>query len=107
MNRIGEWNQRLRWAAVGADERLIDSSSLLGDRLRLGIASRLVIASSASVHVALPALERAPAVAPVERRIVTSDAQLLALDRFGESLQERAHAKTTPSTPATLRRVPT
>ena len=132
MNRIVDWGRRLSREVLKASSQLGDSSSLIGDRLRLGIASRLLlafvgvgalvlaanfiveqevliertteitrtvpapvmIAASPTLAAApLPRLEPELVPVPVEHRVVTSEALLLAIDRFGEALQERAHTR--------------
>jgi diguanylate cyclase (GGDEF)-like protein len=128
MHSTAEWSQRIRRAALEASGRFIDSSSLIGDRMRLGITSRLAIAFvgvgalvlaanfiveqgvlverttditrvlpvvvvQPTAPVPLPQVQPAPDVDPIERRFVTSDALLLAVDHFSESLQARARAK--------------
>jgi hypothetical protein len=126
MNRIVDWGRRLGREILKASSQLGDSSSLIGDRLRLGIASRLslafigvgalvlaanfiveqevliertteitrtvpapvVIAASPTLAAApLPQLEPELVPVPVEHRVVTSEALLLAIDRYGEALQ--------------------
>jgi diguanylate cyclase (GGDEF)-like protein len=126
MHSTTEWRQRLR-GALEATARFIDFWSPMGDRLRLGIISRLLIAFvgvGAVVFAAnfiveqgvlvertteitrtlpapvvqtvsptpIPVEKPEPEVVP-ERRVVSADAVMLAIDRYGESLQERSHGK--------------
>jgi diguanylate cyclase (GGDEF)-like protein len=125
MGSITEWRRRLNRTALDSAVRLIDSWSPMGDRLRLGIISRLVVAfvgvgavvfaanfiveqgvlveRTTEITRTLPApVPQTPSRAPPrveqtepeaipERRVVSADAFLLAIDRYGESLQERSH----------------
>jgi diguanylate cyclase (GGDEF)-like protein len=126
MGSTTEWRRRLRQAALEPAVRFIESLDPMGERLRLGITSRLAIAFVGVGSVVFAAnfiveegvlVERtteitrtlaAPVVPPTvsraqiaeadvkpdlfpERKVVTSSAFLLALERYSEALQERSH----------------